>query len=137
MTKYEAVFILDSRKLEDNGQTFAKSVQAHIKSLDGVVVKDESLGRKQFARPIGKHRAGVYWDFIMEIGTDKVLPFQDRYRLDEVVLRLQLFSYETPPPQPPRKDDGMGDRSFDDHRERRFDGPREQRRFDGPREQRY
>ena len=91
---YEVVFILDSRKIEDNGETFAKEAEKEIEKLGGKVVSTTSLGRKQFARPIGKHRAGNYWDLIVEIAPGAVAALKDRYRLNTTVLRLEAFHYD-------------------------------------------
>jgi ribosomal protein S6 len=94
LNTYEAVFILDSRKIEDNGETFSKEAETEIEKLGGKVTSCTSLGRKQFARPIGKHRAGNYWDFIIELDPAAVFSLKDRYRLNPVVLRLEVFHYD-------------------------------------------
>ena len=94
MKTYEAVFILDSKKLEDNGETFAKSAGEQVEALGGKVHKAVSLGRKQFARPIGKHKAGNYWDLIVDLAPESVIALEDRYRLNDTVLRLVIFNYE-------------------------------------------
>lgn len=94
MKTYEAVFILDPKKIEDNGEAFAKSAGADVESLGGKVHKTVSLGRKQFARPIGKHRAGNYWDLIIDLAPENVALLQDRYRLNTTVLRFVVFNYE-------------------------------------------
>lgn len=96
MNTYETVFILDNRKVDDRGEGFSRGVRQHIESLGGSVDHVESLGRKTFARPIGRHRAGVYWDFIMQLDPARVDGFRERYRLDNTVLRLEMFRYEEP-----------------------------------------
>lgn len=91
---YESIFILDSRKLDDGGETFAKQVANLVEQLGGTVQKSVSLGRRQFARPIGRHRAGVYWDFIVDLEPEQVETLKDRYRLNNTVLRLEAFLFE-------------------------------------------
>ena len=98
MRTYEAVFILDERKIEDRGDSFARGIAAHIKDLRGKVKERRSLGRRQLAYPIKKHSSGVYWDFVFDIAPDKLATFEDKYRLAETVLRLVVFQYEAPPP---------------------------------------
>ena len=93
MKTYEAVFILDSKKLEDNGEVFAKSAGEQIEALGGKVHKAVSLGRKQFARAIGRRRAANYWDLIIDLEPESVVALQDGYRLNETVLRLVVFNY--------------------------------------------
>lgn len=94
MRTYEAVFILDSRKLEDDGDAFARGVAKYAKSLGGQVKQRISMGRRQFASPIRKLRAGVYWDFVIELDPGQVAPFKERYRLNERVLRVGVFDYD-------------------------------------------
>ena len=94
MRTYEAVFILDSRKLEDSGEGFCQRVKEHVESLGGAIGKTMNLGRKQFARPLGRHKSGTYLDFIVTLDPEKVADFHDRYRLDSLVLRQEVFNYE-------------------------------------------
>jgi small subunit ribosomal protein S6 len=99
MNKYEAVFILDPKKVDDGGDAFvAQATQRIEEQLGGKVAETTNMGRKHFARPIGKHRAGVYWDLVIELNADQVAVLQESYRLDSAVLRLQVFTYVAPPP---------------------------------------
>ena len=102
MRTYEAVFILDNKKVEDGGEAFSKDIEQRVRDLGGKVVKADSLGRKQFARPIGKIRAGLYWDFLIDLDPAQVDTLKEGYRLNSTVLRLQVFTYE-PPPVPKKK----------------------------------
>jgi len=94
LTTYEAVFILDSKKAEDGGEAFSRDVAGHIKGLGGNVREKTLLGRKSLARPIGKHRAGTYWYFLMDMEPASVAPFEDKYRLNSLVLRLKYFKID-------------------------------------------
>ena len=102
MSTYEIVFILNSKKIEDGGETFARDVAKHVKSLGGRLQQRTSLGRKQFARPIGKHRAGVYWDFVVDLGPDTLVAFREKYALNPAVLRLQMMHHQEHAPIEPR-----------------------------------
>ncbi len=97
MKAYEAVFILNGKHADDNGDAIAAEISKHIQELGGQVKEEKSLGRRQFARPIGKHRAGVYWDFVFELKPADVAPFKGKYRLDERVLRVMVIDYVEPP----------------------------------------
>jgi small subunit ribosomal protein S6 len=102
VNKYEVVFILDPKKVDETGDAFIAQATALIQEkLQGKVNETTAMGRKHFARPIGKHRAGVYWDLLVEMSADQVAVLQDSYRLDSAVLRLQVFSYTPPPPPLP------------------------------------
>ncbi len=107
MRTYEAVFILDERKIEDKGDTFARAVAGHIKDLRGKVRERRSLGRRQLAYKINKRSSGVYWDFVFDLDPARLGAFEDKYRLNETVLRLVVFLYEPPPagyqPRPVRR----------------------------------
>ena len=108
MKCYEAVFILDEKRLDDDGTAFSREISKHVKDLGGRVKEAVSLGRKSFARAIAKRRAGTYWDFVLELDPEKVVAFQDKYRLNNAVLRLQVFKYEAAAANPPRVRDFDG-----------------------------
>lgn len=95
MNTYEALFILDERQLKDGGEAFAKGVVDKIHSLGGKERKSESLGRKQFARPLKKkYTSGVYWDFVFDLSPSQVNALKDEYRLQDSVLRVAVFLYD-------------------------------------------
>ena len=52
MKKYEAVFILDIRKTDDEGAAFCRGFEELIKSLGGELEKTVPMGRKQFTYEI-------------------------------------------------------------------------------------
>ncbi len=93
MKKYEAVFILDPRRVENNGETFSDEIVAAIQELGGVISRNICLEKRVFARPIGKHKSGIYWDYVMECAPDAIAALQDRFRLNQTVLRLAIFEY--------------------------------------------
>ena len=93
MRTYEAVFILDPKKVEDGGEAFAKAAGELVVALGGKVQRCVSLGRRQFARPIGKHKAGIYWDLAVDLSAASVATLKDRYRLNSTVLRLEVFLF--------------------------------------------
>ena len=97
MRTYEAVLILASRGVEDGGETFAQDVTKYVQSLGGVMKKRVSVGRKQFSYPIKKQRAGIYWHMLFDLDPAKTATLQDRYKLNNTVLRLEVFRYEEPP----------------------------------------
>lgn len=102
MNKYEAIFILNPKKVEDGGAAFiAEATKRIVDQHGGRVNETTDMGRKHFARPIGKHRAGVYWDLLVDLPADQIAALQESYRLDSAVLRLQIFTYVAPPPAEP------------------------------------
>lgn len=94
MKTYEAVFILDERQFTDGGDAFAEEVVNHIETLGGRVRKKESMGRKQFARPIKKQKSGIYWDFEFDMDPASVNAVSEQYRLNPAVFRVGVFTDE-------------------------------------------
>ncbi len=96
MKKYEAVFILNTRKNTDDGKTFMAELEELIKSQGGEMLEVVAMGRKQFAREITKIKAGMYWNFSFNINPDSVESIRDKYRLDERVIRMLIMNYDRP-----------------------------------------
>ena len=96
MKKYEAVFILDIRKADDEGAGFCKELSELIETLGGKMESAVPMGRKQFTYEIDKRRAGLYFDFVFELGADKVREIKEKYKLDARVLRNLILIYDRP-----------------------------------------
>ena len=96
MKKYEAVFILDIRKVDDEGEAFSKDFAALIDALGGKLTAAASMGRKQFTYDINKRKAGIYWNFFFELAPSKVIELKDKFRLNEKVLRNLIIIDERP-----------------------------------------
>ena len=96
MKKYEAILILDDRKVEGNGSAFVKDVEKVIAELGGSDIASDCMGRKQFAYPIKKKNAGTYWDILFSADEATNKKILDRYRLTAEVLRLVIFTYDRP-----------------------------------------
>ena len=96
MKKYEAVFILNDRKFDDGGEAFSTKVVETLGQCEAVNVKKESLGRKAFARNIGKRTHGIYWCFYFDMAPGQVEDFQDKFRLEEHILRHVVYLYDKP-----------------------------------------
>ena len=96
MKKYEAVFILDMRKVEDEGKAFSEELGSNLQSWGGNMVEAIAMGRKQFAREINKRKAGIYWNYIFEIDPLKVKEIRNKYRLDERMIRMLIITYDRP-----------------------------------------
>ena len=96
MKKYEAVFILDIRKTDDEGAAFCRGFEELIKSLGGELEKTVAMGRKQFTYEIDKRRAGLYFDFEFSVDADKILAIKERYKLDAQILRNLIVVFDRP-----------------------------------------
>ena len=96
MKKYESVFILDIRKVDDEGAAFSNELTALIESLGGKMTEVVSMGRKQFTYEINRRKAGIYLDFFFELDPLKVIEIKDKYKLDPRVLRNLIIIDERP-----------------------------------------
>ena len=96
MKTYETVIILNDRLVQDEGKAFAEEFSSKISRAGGEIIKTTPLGRKQFAREIKKQKTGTYWDFILKTSEEEAKKLADAYKLDERVLRTQVFIYDRP-----------------------------------------
>ena len=96
LKKYEAVFILDIRKVADEGEAFSKEFAEMVKSVGGELHECVSMGRKQFARELNKRKAGIYWNYIFSMSPEAADSIQEKYKLEERVLRILVINYERP-----------------------------------------
>lgn len=96
MKKYEAVFILDIRRTDDEGAAFTKEFAELIASLGGKLETATPMGRRQFTYEINKRKAGIYFDFVFELDAEKVLDIKGAYKLDDRVLRNMILLCDRP-----------------------------------------
>ena len=96
MKKYESLFILDVRKVEDEGNALSKEFCSLIEGWGGKITAADAMGRLQFSYEIKKRKAGIYWDFHFELPEDKVNLIKEQYALDERVLRILTVIDERP-----------------------------------------
>jgi small subunit ribosomal protein S6 len=96
LKKYEAIFILEIRKVEDEGKAFTEEIKSLIEGWNGKLEEAIPMGRKQFAREIKKRKAGIYWNYIFTCPAEKIIEIKNKYRLDERVLRNMIIIYDKP-----------------------------------------
>ncbi len=96
LKKYEAIFILDVRKVDDEGNAFSKELSTLIGEFGGKMEEAVSIGRHQFAVEINKRKTGIYWDFVFTSSPEKILEIKDKYRLDERIVRNMIITYDRP-----------------------------------------
>ncbi|MGE4565182.1 MAG: 30S ribosomal protein S6 [Victivallaceae bacterium] len=96
MKKYEAVFILDIRKVDEATEDFGKEFTALVETLGGKMESAVPMGRRQFSYDINKRKAGLYWNFVFELETAKVIEIKEKYKLNEKILRNLILIYDRP-----------------------------------------
>ena len=96
LKKYEAVFILEIRKVEDEGKSFTEEITSVIEKNGGTMDLSVPMGRRQFAREIKSSKAGVYWNYVFSVEPDKISVIKNKFQLDERILRSMIINYERP-----------------------------------------
>ena len=96
MKKYESLFILDVRKVEDEGNALSKEFCSLIEGWGGKVTGADAMGRLQFSYEIKKRKAGIYWDFMFELDPLKIADIKNKYKLNDKVLRSMTLISERP-----------------------------------------
>ena len=120
MKKYEAIFILDIRKVEDEGKGFTEEFGKNLESWGGKLIEANAMGRKQFAREINKRKAGIYWDYVFEMDPLKVIEVRNQYRLDERLIRLLVINYDRKASRPSPAQRSPTDKTIHSEENRRW-----------------
>ena len=120
MSKYEVVFILDPAKVEGNGEAFDATIQEQLKALGGEISRVKFFEKRTFARPMGKHTVGLYWDYVVSMDATVPAQIKDKYRLNQTVIRVAIFKFEDGQDDEvfkPRDASIFGEESFQDEYE--------------------
>ncbi len=96
MNTYEALFIFSESIKEDDIDEAIKRVKKEVTLLNGTVSGVTRLGKKTFARPLRKQRAGTYSVMNLELEPDKVQVLHDKCKLNEDVFRVQCVHPKSP-----------------------------------------
>ncbi len=87
---YEALFIFGGNVREDTADKSVDKVKSEIEKLGGTVEQADLLGRRQFARTMGKRDSGVYAKIRFSMDPQSIAPLHARYALDEDCFRVQI-----------------------------------------------
>ncbi len=90
MNTYEGLFIFADTLKEEELKDVTASAMAVIEKQGGSVLGTKKLGRRNFARPMGKRDSGVYVRTVFNLDPTKVSPLLARYNLDDDVFRVQI-----------------------------------------------
>jgi len=96
LKKYESVFVLEIRKVEDEGKAFTEELKSFIEKNGGTMENAIPMGRKQFARMMKSSKAGIYWNYVFSIEPDKIEAIKNKFHLDERILRSLIINYDRP-----------------------------------------
>lgn len=90
MNTYEGLFIFPELLNDEEFEAARSHVLAEIERHGGKVLGVRKLGRREFARALGKQRSGVYVRVVFEIAGDQIALLRARYRLSDDVTRVQI-----------------------------------------------
>ncbi|MCR5414188.1 MAG: 30S ribosomal protein S6 [Kiritimatiellae bacterium] len=94
MKKYDALYIFTGISKDDALNACLEKALAEVARVGGTVLSTESLGKRQFSRPMSKKDSGVYVKVRMELDPAKVDGLVNRYHLVEEVFRVQILAVD-------------------------------------------
>ncbi|RKX35975.1 MAG: 30S ribosomal protein S6 [Verrucomicrobia bacterium] len=93
-TLYEGLFIFPETLDEDHLDMAIARVKEELERLGGALESTTRMGKKNFARPLKKQKAGFYVVMMIKLEGTKVDAFKKRLRLATDVFRSQLVLAE-------------------------------------------
>ena len=94
MKKYDGFYIFAGQAKDDVLDSYIQKAVAEITRLAGVILSQEVLGKRPFARRMRKRESGVYVQVRFELDPAKVSELVNRYRLVEEVFRVQILAVD-------------------------------------------
>ena len=93
-TLYEGLFIFPETLDEDHLDMAITRVKEELENLGGSLESTTRIGKKNFARPLKKQKAGFYVVMMIKLEGTKVDAFKQRLKLATDVFRSQLVIAE-------------------------------------------
>ncbi|WP_372806567.1 30S ribosomal protein S6 [Pontiella sp.] len=87
---YEGLFIFPEALDEEGLDQAIAKVKEELEKLGGSIESTTRMGKKTFARPLKKQRAGLYVVMMLNIDGTKIDTFKQRLKLTTNVFRHQL-----------------------------------------------
>ena len=98
MTKYQAIFAVNLKTIQDEGEEFTKKVIQKL-TEEFKITEDpfvEKIGKRNLARPINKHNSALFFRVVFNAEPNIVNEFQKSYRLEKNILRVVVYIYDIP-----------------------------------------
>ncbi len=89
-TLYEGLFIFPETLDEDHLDMAIARVKEELEKLGGLLESTTRMGKKNFARPLKKQKAGFYVVMMIKLDGNQVDAFKKRLTLATDVFRSQL-----------------------------------------------
>ncbi len=90
MNTYEGLFIFPESLDEEGLDQAIGRVKEELEKLGGSMESNVRMGKKAFARPLKKQKAGIYVVIMFKIDGEKVDAFKARLKLATNVFRHQF-----------------------------------------------
>lgn len=84
---YEVMFIVDTGASEDEITRLNENLQQVITDQGGTITKNENMGRRQLAYPIGRKKEGHYILFEIDGTGREIAELERRMRVNDQVIR--------------------------------------------------
>ena len=84
---YEVMFIVDAKASEDEITRLNENLQQIITDQGGTISKQENMGRRQLAYPIGRQTEGQYVLFEIDGTGREIAELERRMRVNDQVIR--------------------------------------------------
>lgn len=94
MKKYDALYIFVNAPKDEGLDKLVEKVGAEITRLGGELVGSETLGKRNFARPMRKRESGVYIRIRFAMAPGQIGALRARYAIMEEVFRVQILSVD-------------------------------------------
>ena len=94
MKKYDGLYIFAGQAKDDVLESQITKAVAEVTRLGGNILAQEVLGKRAFARPMGKRESGVYVQVRFELDPENVRELVNRYRIVEEVFRVQILAVD-------------------------------------------
>lgn len=89
-TLYEGLFIFPETLDEENLDQAIARVKEELEKLGGTLASTTRMGKKTFARPLKKQKAGLYVVMMFNLEGTKIDAFKMRLKLTSNVFRSQF-----------------------------------------------
>lgn len=90
MTTYEGLFVFPEQLQDQEVEEARQAVVADLERFGAKLLGSRTLGRRTFARPIKKMRAGVYVRMVFEMDNQGVDGLRRRLALQDKLIRAQI-----------------------------------------------
>ena len=84
---YEVIFIVDPDTQEEEMTRLTENLRGVVTDQGGTVTRNEVMGRRQLAYPIGRKNEGVYVLFEVEGTGREIAELERRMRVNDQVMR--------------------------------------------------